>query len=75
MTDKKIDFNEFVASVAAENQDFVRDLHESLIGLGCKIEIKLQKAVIWFLTYITRERLQIMCFGGKGCLCGFMESM
>ena len=42
--DKEIDFNEFIASVAAENQDFVRDLHESLIGLGCKIEIKTAKS-------------------------------
>lgn len=53
--DKKIDFNEFIASVAVENQDFVRELHERLIGLGCKIEIKMAKSG-YMVSYIYNKR-------------------
>lgn len=66
--DKKIDFNEFVASVAAENQDFVRDLHESLIGLGCKIEIKTAKSG-YMVSYIYNKRtIANYVFRRKGML-------
>ena len=41
---KKIEFEEFIASVAAEDQDFVKDLHDRLMELGFKIEMKSAKS-------------------------------
>ena len=38
--DQKLGFEDFIAAVAAENQDFVRELHAGLAELGCKIEVK-----------------------------------
>ena len=38
--DQKLGFEDFIAAVAAENQDFVRELHAGLTELGCKIEVK-----------------------------------
>ena len=42
--DKKIEFQDFIATVPAENQDFVKELHDKLMDYGCKIEIKTAKS-------------------------------
>ena len=42
--DKKIEFQDFIVSVPIENQDFVKELHNKLMELGCKIEIKTAKS-------------------------------
>lgn len=36
---KKIEFEEFLASVSEQNQEFVKELHNQLMESGCKIEI------------------------------------
>ena len=41
---KKLDFNDFITSVSDENQEFVRELHDKLMELGCKIDIKAAKS-------------------------------
>lgn len=38
--DKKITFDDFIVTVPVENQEFVKALHDQLLDLGCKIEIK-----------------------------------
>lgn len=38
--DKKITFDDFIVTVPVENQEFVKELHDQLLELGCKIEIK-----------------------------------
>lgn len=42
--DKKIEFQDFIASVSVENLDFVQELHNKLMTLGCGIEIKPAKS-------------------------------
>ena len=42
--DKEIEFQDFITSVPIENQDFVKELHNKLMELGCKIEIKTAKS-------------------------------
>ena len=41
---EKTEFNDFIATVPAENQDFVKELHDRLMEHGCKIEIKTAKS-------------------------------
>ena len=41
---KKIEFEEFLASVSEQNQEFVKELHNQLMESGCKIEIKSAKS-------------------------------
>lgn len=41
---EKYTFDDFLASVDAENQKFVSELHNELTELGCKIEVKLAKS-------------------------------
>lgn len=55
--DKKIDFNEFIASVAVENQDFVRELHERLIDLA-RYRDQMAKSIIWF-RYIQEDHCKL----------------
>lgn len=37
---QKAEFKDFITSVSEENQDFVKELHEKLMEMGCKIDIK-----------------------------------
>lgn len=37
---QKAEFKDFITSVAEENQDFIKELHEKLMEMGCKIDIK-----------------------------------
>ncbi|MBS7008679.1 hypothetical protein [Anaerostipes sp.] len=37
---QKAEFKDFLAAAAEENQEFVKELHDKLMELGCKIDIK-----------------------------------
>lgn len=41
---EKYTFQDFLASVDGDNQEFVNNLHEELTGLGCKIDVKSSKS-------------------------------
>lgn len=53
--DKKIEFHDFIVTVPEENQDFVKELHDELIELGCKIEIKSAKSG-YMVSYIYNKK-------------------
>lgn len=73
--DKKIEFHDFIVTVPEENQDFVKELHDELIELGCKIEIKSAKSG-YMVSYIyIRRQWLIMCSGKKERWSGFMVFM
>lgn len=38
--DKKSGFEDFIAAVNGDNQEFVRELHHKLMERGCKLEVK-----------------------------------
>lgn len=50
---KKIEFQEFFSTVPVENQDFVKELHNKLMELGCKTEIKEAKSG-YMVSYLYR---------------------
>lgn len=52
---KKIEFHEFIDTVPGENQDFVKELHDKLTELGCKIEIKEAKSG-YLVSYLYNKR-------------------
>lgn len=54
--DKKIAFDDFIASVPVENQDFVKELHNRLMELGCKIEIKSAKSG-YMVSYLYNKKI------------------
>ena len=73
--DKKIEFQDFIAAVPAENQDFVKELHDKLMDYGCKIEIKTAKSG-YMVSYTYKKRqLPIMCLEKRECLYEFTEFM
>ncbi len=63
--DKKIEFNDFIATVPTENQDFVKELQDQLIELGCKIVIKTAKSGYMVSYLYNKKQSQIMCFGKR----------
>lgn len=66
--DKKIGFDDFIASVPVENQEFVKELHDKLIDLGCKIEIKTAKSG-YMVSYIyNKKTVANYVFRKKGML-------
>ena len=75
--DKKIEFNDFIATVPTENQDFVKELQDQLIELGCKIVIKTAKSGYMAVSYThldvyKRQRQHIRCGRkqGRNSRCG-----
>ena len=44
MSKEKVTFEQFFASVAAENQTFVQELHDTLLENGCKVAFSEQKS-------------------------------
>lgn len=66
--DKKIGFDDFIATVPTENQDFVKELHDKLIELGCKIDIKTAKSG-YMVSYIyNKKTVANYVFRKKGML-------
>lgn len=66
--DKKISFEDFIGSVAIENQDFIKDLHNKLMELGCKIEIKTAKSGYMVSYSYNKKTVVNYVFRKKGML-------
>lgn len=66
--DKKITFEDFIAVVSEENQDFVRELHNRLLGLGCRIEIKSAKSGYMVSYLYNKKTIANYVFRKKGML-------
>ncbi|RHR31500.1 hypothetical protein DWX43_05830 [Clostridium sp. AF19-22AC] len=65
---EKTEFNDFIATVPAENQDFVKELHDRLMEHGCKIEIKTAKSG-YMVSYIyNKKTVANYVFRKKGML-------
>lgn len=65
---EKTEFNDFIATVPAENQDFVKELHDRLMEHGCKIEIKTAKSG-YMVSYIyNKKTVANYVFRRKGML-------
>lgn len=65
---KKIEFQEFFATVPVENQDFVKELHDKLMELGCKIEIKEAKSGYMVSYLYNKKTVANYVFRRKGML-------
>lgn len=65
---KKIEFDEFIASVSDENQEFVKELHNTLMELGCKIEIKSAKSGYMVSYLYNKKTIANYVFRKKGML-------
>ena len=66
--DKKIEFQDFIATVPAENQDFVKELHDKLMDYGCKIEIKTAKSGYMVSYTYNKKTVANYVFRKKGML-------
>lgn len=66
--DKKIEFNDFIVTVPAENQDFVKELHDKLAELGCKIQIKAAKSGYMVSYLFNNKTVANYVFRKKGML-------
>lgn len=65
---KKIEFQDFFATVPVENQDFVKELHDKLMELGCKIEIKEAKSGYMVSYLYNKKTVANYVFRRKGML-------
>ena len=72
---KKIEFEEFLASVSEQNQEFVKELHNQLMESGCKIEIKSAKSGYMVSYLYHKKTIANYVFRKKGMLAASMESM
>lgn len=66
--DKKVEFKDFVDSVAIENQKFIKELHDKLMGLGCKVEIKTAKSGYMVSYILNKKTVANYVFRRKGML-------
>lgn len=66
--DKKLGFEDFIAAVAAENQEFVRELHAKLTELGCKMEVKAAKSGFVVSYVLNRKTIANYVFRKKGMI-------
>ena len=65
---KKIEFEEFLASVSEQNQEFVKELHNQLMESGCKIEIKSAKSGYMVSYLYHKKTIANYVFRKKGML-------
>lgn len=65
---KKIEFDEFITSVSDENQRFVKELHNILMELGCRIEIKSAKSGYMVSYLYSNKTITNYVFRKKGML-------
>ena len=64
--DKKLGFEDFIAAVAAENQEFVRDA--GLTELGCKMEVKAARSGFVVSYVLNRKTIANYVFRKKGMI-------
>ena len=65
--DKKLGFEDFIAAVAAENQEFVRELHAGLTELGC-MEVKAARSGFVVSYMLNRKTIANYVFRKKGMI-------
>lgn len=65
---KKIEFEEFITSVPEEDQDFVKELHESLMEFGLKIEIKAARSGYVVSYILDKKTVANYVFRKKGMI-------
>lgn len=65
---EKIEFNDFITSVPAENQAFVQELHNELMALDCCIEIKTAKSGYMVSYLYNKKTVANYVFRKKGML-------
>lgn len=65
---EKIAFQEFLASVHMDNQEFVKELHHELTELGCKIDIKSAKSGYVASYSLNKKTIANYVFRKKGML-------
>lgn len=66
--DKKTGFDDLMVTVPEENQEFVKEMHNKLMELGCKIEIKTAKSG-YMVSYIyNKKTVANYVFRKKGML-------
>lgn len=66
--DKKLGFEDFITAVAAENQEFVRELHAKLTELGCKMEVKAARSGFVVSYVLNRKTIANYVFRKKGMI-------
>lgn len=65
---EKIEFDEMLSSIAEENQEFIKELHEDLLKLGCRIDIKLAKSGYMAAYLYGKKTIANYVFRKKGML-------
>lgn len=68
MENGKLGFEDFIAAVDKENEAFVRELHTSLLRLGCRIEVKTAKSGHLVSYLFENKALANYVFRKKGLL-------
>ena len=66
--DKKTEFHDFIETVPAESRDFVKELHDKLLEMGCKIEIKTAKSGYMVSYTFHKKTVANYVFRKKGML-------
>lgn len=65
---EKYTVQDFLTSVDAGNQEFVRDLHDELTELGCKIDVKLAKSGYMVSYSLNKKTVANYVFRKKGLI-------
>lgn len=65
---EKYTFQDFLASVDGENQKFVSDLHDELMQLGCKIDVKSAKSGYVVSYSLNKKTIANYVFRKKGLI-------
>lgn len=65
---EKYTFQDFLASVDGDNQEFVSNLHEELTGLGCKIDVKSSKSGYVVSYSLNKKTIVNYVFRKKGIM-------
>lgn len=66
--DKKLGFEDFITTVFAQDQDFVKALHNKLTERGCKIEVKSARSGYVVSYIIGKKTIANYVFRKKGLL-------
>lgn len=65
---EKFTFQDFLTSVEGENQEFVKELHNELTELGCKIDIKSAKSGFVVSYSLNKKTISNYVFRKKGLM-------
>lgn len=65
---EKYTFQDFLASVADDNKEFVNDLHDELTKMGCKTDVKLAKSGYVVSYVLNKKTIANYVFRKKGLI-------